>query len=109
MINSAVHHIYTDGVDAALCFIAGAEMFLRDPHEDWLGYGESYELLYHVYNWHVLRGFMPKGTQELVDGLDDLKDAVASGDVPDDLLKRIGRLRDLLTGEGRSVSDIDAS
>jgi hypothetical protein len=109
LIASAAFHVYTDGVGAALRFIAAAELFLRDPHEDWLGFsgGVTFELLYHLYNWHVLQWLMPQVTQELLDGLDDLKTSVESGEDPKEILKAIKDLREALTGEGRSAPDID--
>jgi hypothetical protein len=96
MIATAVHHIYTDGTDAALDFIAGAEMFLRDPNEDWLSH--QYDLLYHLYNWHMFLSLLPEGTQDVLDALDDLKESVKKERDPKEILDAITELRDMLMG-----------
>jgi hypothetical protein len=98
MINAAVHHIYVDGADAALDFIAGAEMFLRDPNDEWVGYGVTYELLYHAYNWHMFLTLLPEGTQELLDTVDDLKKTIEAGVDQKEILRAIEELRAQLVG-----------
>jgi hypothetical protein len=50
MIETAIFHVYTEGVDTLLDFIASAEMFLRDPTSEWIGIesGVTFHLLYHI-------------------------------------------------------------
>ena len=91
MITTAYYHIYVDGSDAALDFIAEAEMFLRDPDKDWLN---TYDLLYHTYNWHMFQALLPEVTQDLLAAVDYLKRSVEGGADPKDVLKEINDLRD---------------
>ncbi|HTD48358.1 MAG TPA: hypothetical protein VK881_13915 [bacterium] len=98
MIVPGLSHTYVEGVDAALDFIAGAEMFLRDPDDEWLGFGFTYELLYHAYNWHMFLILLPEGTGDLLKSVDDLKRSVETGVDQKTILKDIEDLRDQLTG-----------
>jgi len=95
MITTAMYHIYGDGIDAAPDFIAEAEMFLRDPDEDWLN---TYDLLYNTYNWHMFQALLPEVTQDLLAAVDYLKRSVEGGADPKEVLKEINDLRDQITG-----------
>lgn len=80
MISAAVFHVYTDGIDAALEWLADAERFLRNPQQEF-GYGTSVHLLYHVYNWHQLHALMPLGRSGVTESLDELSKLAKEGDL----------------------------
>lgn len=79
MIDTACFHIYVDGVDAALAFVADAERALRDPaHRPDVGI--AYELLYHLYNWLQFEALLPDGNQDVVDLTAELRKAAKEQD-----------------------------
>jgi hypothetical protein len=80
MIGTAAHHVYTDGVPAAIAFLADAELFLRSPATHRLHLGVTWELLYHVYNWTQFRELLPQGRQTVIELLAELKQFVAEDD-----------------------------
>ncbi len=100
MIQSAVHHVYTDGVDSLLGIIAASEMFLRDPREDWIGFvsGLTFEALYHMYNWHMFQYLLPEGKQEVIDALQELEEDIMAGKEAQKILTAVRGLRDLVSG-----------
>ena len=80
MAVTAAHHVYTDGVPAAIAFLADAELFLRNPVSHRLHLGVTWELLYHVYNWTQFRELLPQGKRNVVELLAELKQFVAEDD-----------------------------
>jgi hypothetical protein len=104
MISTAAFHVYVDGCDAALAFIAEAERFLRDPSQE-LNYAATYELLYHVYNWHQFRALLPEGKPGVMELLAELKQFVAEDD-RDAIVKTAEELEDLLDGH-KSYPDFE--
>jgi hypothetical protein len=80
MIGSAVFHVYTDGSDAAMDWLADVELFLRDPNHR-LCTGVSSHLLYHVYNWLQFEAMLPLGRPGLLERLGDLKQYAEEGDL----------------------------
>jgi len=93
MIVTAAHHVYVDGPEAVLDFLAEAELAIRDPEHE-IGYGPSSDLLYHVYNWLQFRAILPEGTTQVVELLKQLKQAVAEDD------------RELITSTAQAVEDV---
>lgn len=79
MLFTAAHHVYGDGVVAAIDFVAEAERFLRDPSKE-MSYAPTLDLLYHVYNWHQFRALLPDGKPHMLELLRELKEFVADGD-----------------------------
>jgi hypothetical protein len=66
MIDAAVHHVFRDGVGAALDWVAAAERFLRDPSQE-LDYGATWHVVYHLYNWQQFQALLPANRQFIVE------------------------------------------
>ncbi len=79
MLRTAAHHVYTDGPDAVIQYLADAELALRDPQHE-IGAGPASEVAYHLYNWLQFQALVPRGTPEILALLGDLKRAVAEDD-----------------------------
>lgn len=71
MIQTAVHHVYGDGPEAVIRWLADAELFLRDPDRR-LDQGSTFDLLHHVYNWHQFQAMLPLGKAGLLERLDEI-------------------------------------
>ncbi|MEM8640828.1 MAG: hypothetical protein AAGG51_18725 [Cyanobacteria bacterium P01_G01_bin.54] len=86
MISSAVFHVYVDGILAALDWIASAEIFLQtgdDRHLD----REAEHLIYHLYNYHQFKALMPVGTNQILESIKEMKEALSEED--NDLMKEL--------------------
>jgi hypothetical protein len=79
MIEAAVFHVFSDGVWAALDWVAAAERFLRDPSHG-LDNAATCHLLYHLYNWQQFEALLPTGRGGLLDRLNDIKHFLDEGD-----------------------------
>ena len=106
MLATAVHHVYVDGPDAVIDFLAEAELAIREPAHE-IGYGTSWHLLYHVYNWLQFRAILPEGKTDLVELVKQLKQAVAEDD-RDFIVATLQELGDLVDGS-RQAPDFEAS
>ena len=103
MIDTAAFHIYVDGVDAALEFLADAERALREPkHRPDVGI--AYHLLYHLYNWLQFEALLPDGHQDVVDLTAELRKAAKEKDW-ETVSSLIGELDDVVSGS-RSAPQI---
>jgi hypothetical protein len=71
MIDAAVFHVFRDGIEAALDWVAAAERFLRDPAARF-DYGATSHAVYHLYNWLLLEALMPIGRGGMLDRLADI-------------------------------------
>lgn len=96
MIETAVFHVYVDGVDAALDWVASAEMFLRKPEEG-LDYGTTWHAVYHLYNWLQFQALMPIGRDGILERLATLRSCVSGNDL-DSALGVIRQLEELFGG-----------
>ena len=94
MQHTGAFHVYVDGCDAALRFLAESERFLRDPSTP-IDRGVSYELLYHLYNWHQFQELLPAGRAGLLDLLQELRQFVAEDD-REAILKTVENLEEVL-------------
>jgi hypothetical protein len=72
MIETAVFHVFGDGVGAALEWVAATEKFLRDPSHG-LDHGATWHIIYHLYNWQQFQALLPIGREETLSRLEDLK------------------------------------
>jgi len=79
MIDTAAHHVYSDGAPALVAFLADAELFLRDPRHR-MRLGVTYEVLYHTYNWLQFQELLPDGRKNVLELLEQLKQFVAEDD-----------------------------
>ena len=104
MINTASHHLYVDGPGAVVDFLAEAELAIRDAAYE-VGYGTSWHLLHHVYNWLQFRALIPEGKSDVLDLLSQMEQAVAEND-PDFVLATVKELRDVIDGN-RGPPDFD--
>ena len=71
MLETAVYHVYRNGIHAAMDWLAAAEKFLRDPQSG-LDYGATSHLIYHLYNWLQFQSLMPLGRWELLEHVEVL-------------------------------------
>lgn len=98
MISSAAHHVYADGCEAAIDFVAAAERFLRDPEATMPpDYGVTFHLLDHIYNWHMFQQLIPDAKPTLVELLKELNEAVACND-RDGVLRTTAQFEEILLG-----------
>src|SRR5262245_396874 len=67
MLHTAEHHLYGDGKDAALDWIADMALFLQSPDAPPPDLGVAFDLLHHLYNWWQFRDLLPEGKQGLLD------------------------------------------
>jgi hypothetical protein len=72
MIDAAVFHVITDGIEATIDWLAAIEQFLRDPAKS-LNYGALWHLLYHLYNYHQLEALIPVGIHGTKTRLEDIR------------------------------------
>src|SRR5262245_3539338 len=96
MTYTAAHHVYEDGADAVIDFLADAELSIRDPHRE-LDLGITAELLYHLYNWLQYRAVLPVGRQDLLDLVEELREFTKQQDW-EAVRKTIEELDDILEG-----------
>lgn len=96
MIDTATFHVYVDGPEAVLSWLADAELFLRDSNHE-LCQGVTAHLLYHVYNWHQFQALLPEGKPGVLERLDDLKQLAADGDL-DAVQQVVEEIESLLGG-----------
>lgn len=99
MADTAAHHLFGDGVDAALDLLAAAELMLRAPGRD-LDRGTVQHLAYHLYNWMQFIALLPDGKQELLDLVAQLKEAVEENDLP--FIRQTAELLGDVVGGSRS-------
>lgn len=99
MTDTAAHHLFGDGVDAAVDMLAAAELMLRQPGKE-LDHGTVYHLAYHLYNWLQFIALLPDGKQQLVDLIAQLKEAVAENDM--DFVRHTVQALDDVVGGSRS-------
>lgn len=81
MVGTAAHHLFGDGVDAAVDLLAAAELMLRDPHTSLDRGAVVYHLAYHLYNWMQFVALLPDGRQDVLDLVEELKQAVDENDM----------------------------
>jgi hypothetical protein len=79
MIDAAVHHVFRDGIGAALDWVAAAERFLRDPSGG-VDYGATWHVVYHLYNWQQFEAVLPIGRVGVLERLRDMKLFLEEGD-----------------------------
>jgi hypothetical protein len=79
MIDTAMHHVYGDGIDAALEWLAATERFLRGTDER-IDYGHTWHLFYHLHNWLQFQSLLPIGREGVLERLKDMKLFLAEGD-----------------------------
>ncbi|HEY7120535.1 MAG TPA: hypothetical protein VH475_28380 [Tepidisphaeraceae bacterium] len=79
MTDTAAFHVYTDGVGAAIDWLADAERFLRDPTRP-LDYGCTWHLIYHLYNWLQFTALLPVGRTGLLGKLAEIRKSLDEGD-----------------------------
>jgi hypothetical protein len=96
MVSAAVFHLFADGIDACVVWLADLERFLSDPDHK-LCYGSSSHLLYHVYNWHQLEALIPHGKSGMHDLLDDILQFAAEDDM-ESVKRAAAEFKNLLEG-----------
>ena len=104
MAGTAAHHLYGDGVEAAIDLLAAAELMLREPTRD-LDDGAVYHLAYHLYNWMQFVALLPHGRHELLDLVAQLKQAVEENDM--EFIKHTAELLDDVVGGHVSHPEVE--
>jgi hypothetical protein len=99
MIHAAVYHVFTDGVGAALKWVAAAERFLRDPNEGF-DYGATSHVVYHLYNWLQFQALLPIGREGILERLSGVKLFMSEGSA-DAAVRVIEQLGNLSRGDAR--------
>lgn len=79
MISTAIFHVYTDGIHAALDWLVDVELFLQNP-EHTLDHGVTYHLIYHLYNWLQFTAILPETNESLLEKILDVKAALEEDD-----------------------------
>jgi hypothetical protein len=80
MIETATFHVATDGIGAALEWVASVERFLRDPSKG-IDSGRTFHVLYHLYNWEQFVALLPAGRAGMLEWVNQLQESLADGDV----------------------------
>ena len=73
MIDAAIFHVVSEGIEATVDWLAAIETFLRDPSKSF-DYGAVLAKcgLYHLYNWQQFQALMPLGRANLKEHLGDV-------------------------------------
>ena len=104
MLFTAAHHVFGDGPEDVVRWLADAEMFLRDPEHKLCG-GVTWSLLYHVYNWHQFAALLPEGKPMVLGLLEELKEFADEGAL-DAVKFHVKQLQDMFNGN-QDVPDFD--
>lgn len=96
MIATAVFHVYVDGPEAVISWLADAELFLRDPDHRLCG-GVTHHLLYHVYNWHQFKELLPDGKAGVLELIKELRELADEGSL-DAVQETAKELEDMFKG-----------
>jgi hypothetical protein len=72
MIETAVFHVFVDGIGAALEWVAAAERFIRNPGAGFDS-GATSHVVYHLYNWKLFEVLLPIGRAGILERLTDIK------------------------------------
>lgn len=96
MLGPAVFHVFTDGVVAAVEWLAAVERCLRDPSQG-IDDGATCHLLYHIYNWHQFQALLPAMREGVLELLADAKLYLAEEN--SEAVRRVlNRLEDMFQG-----------
>jgi hypothetical protein len=79
MLHTAEHHLFVDGKDAALDWIANLAKFLQSQDELPPDYGRDWDLLYHLYNWWQFRALLPEGKPQLLQHIREAREFIEEG------------------------------
>ena len=96
MLFTAAHHVFGDGPEDVVRWLADGEMFLRDP-EHRLDHGVTHGLLYHIYNWHQFAALLPEGKSMVLELLEELKEFADEGAL-DAVKYHAQQLKDMFEG-----------
>ena len=79
MIETAVFHVFRDGVGAAIEWVAAAERFLRNPVSGF-DCGATSHAVYHLHNWQQFQALLPVGRDGVLERLADIKRFLSEND-----------------------------
>lgn len=97
MINSAVFHLYIEGVHAAIDWLVDAELFLQNPKNN-LCESKTYHLIYNLYNWLQFKAILQDSNENLIEKINDIKAAIKDDDW-DAALDILEELKDKFNGD----------
>ncbi|HEV7279499.1 MAG TPA: hypothetical protein VGN57_04730 [Pirellulaceae bacterium] len=98
MLLAAVHHVFVDGTDAALDWVADAERFLRDPDpQAFLHAGRTWDAIYHLYGWLQFQALVPVGRDGVMELTAEIRQFIADNDA-ESALASLRQLEVLMEG-----------
>jgi hypothetical protein len=97
MLLTARFHLYVDGADAVLDWLAETARFLQSADESPPNCGTTYHLLYHVYNWWQFESILPSGKLGLKEMVKEIHDLIEEGD-PKTALGHVKILEEMIEG-----------
>jgi hypothetical protein len=95
MLFTAEHHLFVDGKDDALLWIAELAVFRKDSGPPSLGC--TFMFLHHLYNWWQFRALLPEGKQGIRELVKEIRDLIEEGS-PEAALGTLKILEESLDG-----------
>ena len=97
MLKTAEHHLYVDGKDDALMWLAELGLFLKDNDAEPPSLGVSHQFMYHLYNWFQFRALLPDGKAGLLANVKEARQFIEEG-TPEAALGSLKNLEEALDG-----------
>ena len=80
MIGCAEFHLYVDGRDDALLWLAELALFIKDENAEPPSLAVAWQFLYHLYNWFQFRALLPDGKPGLMELIKEARQLIKEGD-----------------------------
>jgi hypothetical protein len=80
MLKTAEFHLYVDGKDDALLWLAELALFLKEDKAEPPSLAVAQQFLYHLYNWFQFRALLPEGKPGLLELVKEAKQLIEQGD-----------------------------
>ena len=97
MLHTAEHHLYVDGKNDALDWVADMASFLRSPDAPPPDLGVAFGLLHHLYNWWQFRDLLPEGKEGLLGIVKEAREFIKEGS-PEAALHSLQLIEESLEG-----------
>jgi hypothetical protein len=97
MRRTAEHHLYVDGADSVLNWLADLARFLRSTGESPPDQGHTYDLMHHVYNWWQFCELLPEGKPGLQKVVKEIRELIEEGS-PEAALGSVKILEEMIEG-----------
>ena len=98
IIGTLTHHLYVDGHIALLDMLCELEMFLGREIDE-IGYGNIFEVVYHLHNFILLESIMPETAHDVIDSISEIE-VELTDDKPDlkAALSMLAELKEFVEG-----------